>query len=152
MTRVEEMTFATSVLGIRSLPDAKSWNYSRNSPLFVLYFQLLKESPNKLPTIFEQLEIQYKQRRFSWKKIGSYRRIIHLLTCGLCSSRKKEPQEKATESDDDDLPETHCLFSWYFPLQGLRFQVPRLRRFWAQFWWNIRRPNVLYRAWLKSVP
>ena len=30
-----------------------------HTSLNVLYFQLLKECPNKLPTIFEQLEIQY---------------------------------------------------------------------------------------------
>ena len=60
--------------------------FGRKDPIFfsrtfpnILQFQFLKECPNKLTTIFEQLEIQYITREVRMKKTGSSRRIIRQL-------------------------------------------------------------------------
>ena len=51
--------------------------------LNVLYFQLLKECPNKLPTIFVQLEIQYIIKEVRMKKKSD-------LSIGKFANKKRE--------------------------------------------------------------
>ena len=80
------------ILAIRSFSVGKIRFFFMGTFPNVVYFQLLKECPNKCQTNFEQLETTLQTKEVLKKKFRFYRRKIRQLSCHYCLYHKIGPQ------------------------------------------------------------